>query len=113
MLRISEHNSVKIFTIEAKIVDSDVASALRATIMEIVPQNRHFVIDFSGTHLVDSGGLAGIVMLHKFLLGQDCHMSMCGLNKSVLGLFKLTRMDRLFDLQESLACSINRLELKN
>lgn len=110
MIKVSSNNAVKVVTIESKIVDSKTAGAIRETIAEMVPQNRQFVLDLSLTNLVDSGGLAGIVMLHKFLNSQNCELVLCGLSKAVIALFKLTRMDRLFNLQENLDSSLKVFE---
>ncbi|MCR2747603.1 STAS domain-containing protein [Limnobacter parvus] len=112
MITVSENNAIKIVSVESKIVDAKTAGAIRETIAEMVPQNRQFVLDLSQTNLVDSGGLAGIVMLHKFLNGQQCQLVLCGLSKAVVGLFKLTRMDRLFDLQDDIQSSVKALESK-
>jgi anti-sigma B factor antagonist len=113
MITISDNNAIKIVTIESKIVDAKTAGAIRETISEMVPQNRQFVLDLSSTNLVDSGGLAGIVMLHKFCNAQQCELVLCGLSKAVIGLFKLTRMDRLFNLQENLQTSLRVLEAQH
>ena len=113
MITVSDNNTVKVVTIESKIVDAKTAGAIRETISEMVPQNRQFVLDLSLTNLVDSGGLAGIVMLHKSMAAQKCELVLCGLSKAVIGLFKLTRMDRLFNLQDNLQSSLQVLEAQH
>ncbi len=113
MITISDNNSIKIVTVESKIVDAKTAGAIRETISEMVPQNRQFVLDMSLTNLVDSGGLAGIVMLYKFLSAQKCELVLCGLSNAVVGLFKLTRMDRLFNVQDNLQTSLKALEAQH
>lgn len=110
MITITDNNAIKVVKIESSIVDAKTAGSIRQTISEMVPQNRLFVVDLSATTLVDSGGLAGIVMLHKFLNAQQCKLVLCGLTKAVASLFKLTRMDRLFNVQDSIATSIQVLE---
>ena len=111
MITVAVNNSIRIVSIESKIVDSKTAGAVKETIAEMVPQNRQFVLDLSQTSLVDSGGLAGIVMLHKFLNAQQCQLVICGVTNPVMGLFKLTRMDRLFNLQENIPKAVEALEL--
>ena len=113
MITVSENNSIMIVAVESKIVDSKTAGAIKETIAEMVPQNRQFVLDLSLAGLVDSGGLAGIVMLHKFLNAQQCQLVLCSLSKPVVALFKLTRMDRLFAIQEDVHSALNVLEAKH
>lgn len=110
MITITDNGNIKIIKIESSIVDAKTAGSIRQTISEMVPQNRIFIVDLSSTTLVDSGGLAGIVMLHKFLNAQQCTLVLCGLSKAVSSLFKLTRMDRLFNVQIDLETSIKIVE---
>ncbi|HEX4879670.1 MAG TPA: STAS domain-containing protein [Limnobacter sp.] len=87
---------------ETQIVDVKVAGAIRQTVTDMVPQHTTFVVDFSKTNLIDSGGLAGLVMLQKFIKGNNCQLVLCRLSKTVKSVFEMTRMDKVFMLADSI-----------
>ncbi|HEX4974420.1 MAG TPA: STAS domain-containing protein, partial [Pseudomonadales bacterium] len=89
--------------------DVKVAGAIRKTITDMVPQYTQFIVDFSKTNLVDSGGLAGLVMLQKFVKVNNCKLVLCHLSKTVNSMFEMTRMDKVFKLAESVETATNTL----
>lgn len=68
-----------------------------------------FVIEFGKTNLIDSGGLAGLVMLQKFIKNNGCRLNLCHLTKTVMSVFQMTRMDKVFVLADTLDNALNNL----
>lgn len=77
-------------------MDAKVAADFKAEIGRIVDGgNRWIVFDVSEITFVDSSGLGAIVSSLK-MLGRQGDLVIAGAGETVLSLFKLTRMDRVF-----------------
>jgi len=59
------------------------------------------ILDISSISFMDSSSLGSMVALLKSL-GNSGKLVVCGASGVVLELFKLTRMDRIFNLAENL-----------
>lgn len=53
------------------------------------------ILDLSKVEFIDSSGLGSIVSILK-TLGDEGELILCGINKPVMSLFRLTRLDRIF-----------------
>lgn len=96
MITIKETDDAVIAQVQSRVVDAKTAALLRESLLELMPRHRRYVLDLQQAQLVDSGGLAGLVMLLKSMNANQCEFVLCNLNKPVVALFQLTRMDRLF-----------------
>ena len=57
--------------------------------------HRKILLNLSNVNFVDSSGLGAIISTLK-VLGETGELAICGLQKDVLTMFKLTRMDKVF-----------------
>ena len=78
--------------------------------------HRDLIFDLSQVDFMDSRGLGCLISLFK-LVSPDGGVSLAGLNRHVLDLFKLTRLDRIFpiyrDQQHALAAKTEEADGKN
>lgn len=58
------------------------------------------VLNLTEVDFIDSSGLAAIASILK-MIGPGGDIVICGLNESVLNLFRLTRMNRVFRIYAS------------
>ncbi len=56
--------------------------------------NQYIVLDISNINFIDSSGLGAIVASLK-QLGDKGDLAICGINKSILSMFRITRLDRV------------------
>jgi anti-sigma B factor antagonist len=73
-------------------------------------QDAHFLLlDFSSVKFLSSQTLGMLLKLHKKLTDKKGWLGICGLRKELYKVFKLTRLDKLFnfypDEQEALAAA--------
>jgi anti-sigma B factor antagonist len=79
-------------------MDAKVANDFKTEIGRIVEEdNRWIVFDVSEIAFIDSSGLGAIVSSLK-MLGNEGDLVIAGAGETVLSLFKLTRMDRVFQM---------------
>lgn len=70
--------------------------------------NSLFVLNVSEIDFIDSSGLGAIVTVLKRLGGKG-DLVICGARDAVMRMFKLTRMNKVFDMFESEKDAINAL----
>lgn len=79
-------------------IDASVSTSFKGRMVDWINQgNRHIVLDLSEVDFIDSSGLGAIVSSLK-TLGNDGDLVICGIRETVMGLFKITRMNRVFQI---------------
>ena len=79
-------------------LDATVAGEFRKGLVDFIHKGHVFLIlDLSDVEFIDSSGLGALVSTLKTLGGQG-DLVICGVRKSLLVLFELTRLDRVFRL---------------
>jgi anti-sigma B factor antagonist len=76
-------------------VDARQAGALREQLLALVEVHPLIALDLSGVDFIDSSGLGAIIAALKQLNGRG-DLVIVGAKPSVLNLFRLTRMDKVF-----------------
>ncbi|MBF0494748.1 MAG: STAS domain-containing protein [Candidatus Omnitrophica bacterium] len=64
----------------------------------IKEKKKKVVVDFSEVNYVDSSGLATLVEILKKMRVYGGKLKMANLSERVLGLFEITKLDKLFDI---------------
>jgi anti-sigma B factor antagonist len=99
-----------ILHVEARRIDASVAMEFKDAIVSVIDEGNHeLVIDLSQVEFLDSSGLGAIVGALKYL-GHKGNLVLTGLSRSVLRVFELTRMDKVFriaaTIDDAVACAI-------
>jgi len=63
--------------------------------------HRRLILDLSAVEFVDSSGLGAIVAVLKSL-GQEGELAVSGVRATVASMFRLTRMDKVFEIHSTL-----------
>jgi anti-sigma B factor antagonist len=80
-------------------LDALSASELRPHLDQVVEENRRDVtVDLSGLRLVDSSGVGALVSLYKRVRANGGQVSFTGVTAQPLVIFKLLRLDVVFEL---------------
>lgn len=78
-------------TEEAAIFRTDVNNYIKEGKSEII-------LDFMGCTFIDSTGLGVLVAVYKKCIELNGHLKLKSLNDHVLKVFKLTRLDKVFEI---------------
>jgi anti-sigma B factor antagonist len=82
-------------------LDARVATDFKERMTELIASgNTKIVLDLSKVEFIDSSGLGAIVSSLKRMGGRG-ELVVCGLQETTMTLFKLTRMDRVFQVFDS------------
>jgi anti-sigma B factor antagonist len=83
-------------------IDVYTAPKLREQLVELVNDgNFHLVVDMEGVDFLDSTGLGVLVGARKRLRGVDGELSLVCAQERLLKIFRITGLDRVFTLYES------------
>jgi len=100
---VEKEKDVVVVTVEGDL-DSSSAPDLRAKFEELIRQRENqYVIDLTGVPFMDSSGIAALVNLFKRVRIGAGDVKLCGLQEEVKKVFKLTRLDRVFDIFDTRA----------
>jgi anti-sigma B factor antagonist len=81
-----------------KRIDASVSTEFKGKMVDWINQgNRRIVLDLSLVDFIDSSGLGAIVSSLK-TIGNDGDLVVCCIRETVMSLFKLTRMNRVFQI---------------
>ena len=80
------------------------APLLREKLNELLAENQtQIILDFTKVSFLDSSGLAVIVAGLKGAREQGGWLKLAGLSPQVRSIFEVTRLDRVFEIYQSLA----------
>jgi len=83
-------------------INAVTAPAVKARIRELVDQGRwEIVCDLSGVGFLDSAGLSALVSGLKTTREGGGFLKLAGVNEQVARIFKLTMLDRVFEIHPS------------
>ncbi len=80
---------------------TDIQQILQITneIMEMIDKgNKFIIIDFTTVRLLSSQALGALLKIHRKAKEAGGWLILAGLKKEILRIFKLTRLDKLFEI---------------
>jgi anti-sigma B factor antagonist len=86
---------------DSKILDSQRIEQVGRELQESVPQAVHkkLMLNFKGVSFMSSAMITKLVMLNKSCKGQGVTLKFCEVSPNVLEVFKITKLNKLFDIQ--------------
>ena len=104
-----KEGDVLIVKVLDKRLDAQAANDFKEKISGYISNgSQSIVLNMSEVDFVDSSGLGAMVSVLK-LLGEEGQLVICGTAESVMRLFKLTRMNKLFSIFEGESEAIDAL----
>ena len=85
----------------AKVFKDDIAALIESGVSELV-------IDFTDVSFMDSSGLGALVGVLK-KVGNRGDLVVCGLSAAVEQMFRICRMDRVFNIYQDVQASVQAL----
>jgi anti-sigma B factor antagonist len=87
---------------DSKILDSQRIEQVGKELQDSVPQAIHkkLLLNFRGVSFMSSAMITKLVMLNKACKAQSVALKFCEVSPNVLEVFKITKLNKLFDIQE-------------
>lgn len=106
-LDVQQREGATVVEVQAPRLDAAQAAAFRNALLDVVKDGTvsKLVLDLGQVKMIDSSGLGALVSVLKSLNGKGA-IHVAAANPSVLGVFKLTRLDRVFPMHESVDAAL-------
>jgi len=102
------HNDINIITVNEARIDAPVAIKFKDAVRSLTETGPdHVILDLSQVSFVDSSGLGAIVASKK-QIGHARQMDLAGLTGDVEKVFRLTRMDSIFEIHTNVDTLVER-----
>lgn len=109
-IEFSRHDDIVIVTPLETRLDASVTTDFKTTILaEIEHLKPPLVLNLNHIDFVDSSGLGAILSIFKYL-GENHAMVICNVRPEVMQLFKLTRLNRIFEIASTLPEALAHLK---
>jgi anti-sigma B factor antagonist len=100
-------NDVLVIVIENKEANLSKSEHFKELVFEDIDNGtRNLVISFKNVEYLDSSFLGALVAILKKLLPAKGKMVLTDLNEDILNLFELTRLDKIFTIENNLEVSL-------
>jgi anti-anti-sigma factor len=105
---------VVIYFTDGKILDSQRIEQVGRELQEAVPQAIHkkLVLNFRGVSFMSSAMITKLVMLNKSCKTQGVALKFCDLSTNVMEVFKITKLNKLFDIHKTEEKAIESFDKK-
>ena len=97
---------------DERILDEGEVQGLEDSIMPLIEEagGIRLVIDFGNVKFLTSAVLGLLIRASKKIYESSGQLKLCGINPQILKIFKITRLDRVFDIYEDREKAIQSLD---
>jgi anti-anti-sigma factor len=100
---IKKEDDITIFRLNEQKLDTNISGLLKGefTMLLKVEGAKKFILDLSKVESCDSSGLSAILVANRILNSTDGHMRIASPSEKVYSLIKITQLDRVLPVCES------------
>lgn len=108
-IQVEKNNTVAVVTLEGE-VNFDNSTQLRAAFQEITREGfNKVIVDFQSVEFIDSAGLAALIEMVQSLKNRHGKLSLCNVNKKIIGIFEITKVHKLMGIYEDIETALANL----
>ncbi|MGH2569001.1 MAG: STAS domain-containing protein [Bacteroidota bacterium] len=101
---VKKNGSAIVLKIRERKLDASVSPELKGEFLVLCnPQTKNLVVDLSDVEFCDSSGLSALLIAERKMRENGGIVKLVGLQKKVLTLIRISRLDRAFSIHDSLA----------
>ena len=95
----TENAAIATFT-DAKILEERDIRALKETLMPLIGEAEgiNLILDFCNVEFLSSAVLGLLIRVSKKVYERDGRLKLCNINPRIYEVFKITRLDEIFDI---------------
>lgn len=96
---------------DEKILDADNIQGIEDSIMPVIEQAEQIrlLVDFSNVKFLSSVMLGVLIRISKRVYERDGKLGLCGINPKIYEIFKITRLNKIFDIYEDTNEALSKL----
>ena len=103
-------NATVVTLTDEKILEDEDIRALEDSILPLVDGPVAIVIDFSNVKFLSSAVLGLLIRISKRISENKGQLKLCGISPRIYDIFKITRLDEIFDIYEDAKKAMHSLK---
>ena len=106
-VRYAQEAAIVTFTDERILEESDI-QALQDSIMSLIEQIErvNLILDFCNVKFLSSAVLGLLIRISKKLYSDDGQLRLCNIDPKIHEIFKITRLDKVFDIHPDVESAV-------
>lgn len=101
---IKKNGTAIVLKVKERKLDASISPELKGEFLILCnPQTKNLVVDLSEVEFCDSSGLSALLIAERKMRENGGVVKLVGLQKKVLSLIRISRLDRAFSIHNSLA----------
>ena len=101
---IKKNGTATVLTIKERKLDASVSPELKGEFLLLCnPQTKNLVVDLTDVEFCDSSGLSALLIAERKMRENGGVVKLVGLQKKVMSLIRISRLDRAFSIHDTLA----------
>ncbi len=110
-----EENATIITFLNEKILEEKDIKALQDSIMSVIEQSDqiNMILDFRNVKFLSSAVLGLLLRISKKIYERDSQLRLCGINPKIYEIFKITRLNKIFEIYSDLESTMEALPGQN
>jgi anti-sigma B factor antagonist len=111
-LEYSENATIVTFTDERILEEIDI-QALQESIMSVIEQAEmiNLILDFRNVRLLSSAVLGLLIRISKQVYERGGQLRLCNISPKIQEIFKITRLNKIFDIYPDIESATESLEI--
>ena len=112
---IKKEDEITVFKLNEERLDTSISGLLKGefTLLLKVENARKFILDLSEVKSCDSSGLSAILVANRILNTNNGHMRLAAPSEKVYSLIKITQLDRVLPVCDTVADAFDDLKKIN
>jgi anti-anti-sigma factor len=112
---IKKQDDITVFKLNEQRLDTNISGLLKGefTMLLKVEEAKKFILDLSDVESCDSSGLSAILVANRILNSTNGHMRIASPSEKVLSLIKITQLDRVLPVCETVDAAFEELKKLN
>ena len=101
---VKKNGTATVLTIKERKLDASVSPELKGEFLVLCgPQTKNLVLDLTEVEFCDSSGLSALLIAERKMRENGGVVKLVGLQKKVMSLIRISRLDRAFSIHDTLA----------
>lgn len=97
-------NGYCVLTIQEERVDAHNSEELKTTLLQLIENGENRIaVQLANVRFIDSSGLGALLSANKHIALKSGKLALTNIQKQVLSMFELTRLNRVFEIHADLA----------
>ena len=108
-LKLEKINDFSVLTIQDERIDAHNSGELKEYLLQMIEGGeKQIIVQLEHVRFIDSSGLGALLSGNKHIVAKSGKLALANVQKQVLSMFELTRLNRVFDMYADLNEALSR-----